>query len=116
MKNNQLYVCCDGFYPMLFPLEKSARHCMHNYGRIAATSEGAAQWLSRDWSTHTKTSVSYINPGDVIFLVQKSSIPVKEQYTIYNVISGEKVGWIVLLSEQDQNYPSIRPLIKQEAK
>jgi len=107
--SEQLYVCQDGFYPILFQTKEDAEI---KFDRIAATFEAAAIKLSQEWSIHTKTKVTYVKPGEVLFFLNEAKKFGDNNYILWNIIAGERIGWIVLLKTQDISYPSILPLFK----
>jgi hypothetical protein len=84
-RNNKFYAC-PRFYLLVYETREAASCGEHmTVGDITPTT--ATNYLS----TKTNSKVTYSKPGEPIFKI-------KEDGKYWNVIIGEKVGWIIVAS------------------
>ena len=79
MTNNNPFYICEKYYLLIYETKENA---------VAAPSMAAAAWPEY-WSKELNSRVSFSNPNEPIFLV-------KNEGKYWNVIIGERGGWIIV--------------------
>jgi hypothetical protein len=87
--NNQFYMC-EKYYIFIFDTKYNAIVTSKNSAGGSATPRAAIH-AAAYWSKELNSRVTYSDPGEPIFVLKKDG-------EFWNVIVGEKIGWIVVVN------------------